>query len=86
MHFRSMTGVFFILASGCTAGSTALEPMPGSITYGGHVARMTKSPIGTTVPHEFYDQFGNWVQETYVVEPDRTLKLARREIGQQTDR
>jgi hypothetical protein len=38
------------------------------------------------MPHEFDDQFGNFVQEVYIVQPDRTLKLVRRKVGQKPDR
>ncbi|NLS07625.1 hypothetical protein HGP14_30645 [Rhizobium sp. P32RR-XVIII] len=75
-----------IALSSCSAGSAEIEPIPGSITYGGHVARLTRSPPGSTVPHEFDNQFGNFVQEVYIVQPDRTLKLVRRKVGQKPDR
>jgi len=68
--------------SACSMGSPNLEPMPGSITYGGHVARLNKAPVGGTVSHDFEDEFGRWVQEAYVVQPDRTLALTQRQIGQ----
>lgn len=73
------------LLSGCTAGvqtygySPNLEPIPGSITYGGQPrTKLTKSPIGSIVPHQFRDQFGRQVFETYVIQPDRSLRLVSR--------
>lgn len=75
-----------IALSSCASGSGEIEPIPGSITYGGHVARLTKSPVGSAMPHEFDDEFGNFVQEVYIVQPDRTLKLVRRKVGQKPDR
>jgi hypothetical protein len=70
---------------GCTAGvttyrfSSQLEPIPGSITYGGQPrTKLTKAPVGSIVPHQFRDQFGRPVYETYVIEPDRSLRLVSR--------
>ncbi|SMC73199.1 hypothetical protein [Rhizobium sp. RU36D] len=69
--------------AGCTTGYGtsvgALEPIPGSITYGGQPAsRLTKAPIGSQVPHEFRDRQGRRVMETYVIQPDRSLLLVSR--------
>ncbi|NRP74018.1 hypothetical protein ILFOPFJJ_04939 [Ensifer psoraleae] len=71
--------------SGCTATATTfgyspyLEPIPGSITYGGQPrTRLTKAPIGSIVPHQFNDRAGRTVYETYVIEPDRSLRLVSR--------
>ncbi|MBP1882369.1 hypothetical protein [Sinorhizobium mexicanum] len=61
--------------------SRNLEPIPGSITYGGQPrTKLTKSPIGSIVPHRFRDSFGRLVSETYVIEPDRSLRLISRRI------
>ncbi|WP_457580584.1 hypothetical protein [Ensifer canadensis] len=56
-----------------------LEPIPGSITYGGQPrTKLTKSPVGSMVPHTFVS--GNsFVKETYIIQPDRSLKLVRRD-------
>lgn len=63
--------------AGCTA--TALEPIPGSITYGGQPrSRLTKSPVGSPVTHQFYGQDGRRYHETYLIQPDRSLKLVDR--------
>lgn len=78
--------ILSLVAASCSTPED-LEPIPGSITYGGQPhGKLTRSPIGSVLPHEFYNQFGNWVQETYIVQPDRTLKLVRREIGQYPER
>jgi hypothetical protein len=70
--------------SGCTTYSlntAGLDPVPGSITYGGQPrTKLTKAPIGSTVPHEFRNQFGERVQETYVIQPDRSLKIVERHV------
>ena len=70
-----------VVLSSCSSASVEVEPIPGSITYGGHVARLTKSPAGSVLPHEFTDNLGRWVRETYIVQPDGTLKLVRRQVG-----
>jgi predicted small secreted protein len=74
------------LLSGCnTAGGDisgpGLAPIPGSITYNGQPrTKLTKSPIGSAVYNDFYDQQGQRVYETYILQPDRSLKLVRRQI------
>ncbi|MDK1388292.1 hypothetical protein ILFOPFJJ_04663 [Ensifer psoraleae] len=61
--------------------SRNLEPIPGSITYGGQPrTKLTKAPVGSIVPHRFRDKFGRQVSETYVIEPDRSLQLISRRI------
>ncbi|NLS03265.1 hypothetical protein HGP14_07755 [Rhizobium sp. P32RR-XVIII] len=74
-----------VVLSSCSSGSVEIEPIPGSITYGRHVARLTKSPAGSVLPHEFTDNLGRWVRETYIVQPDGTLKLVRRQIGEKPE-
>ncbi|QLL63772.1 hypothetical protein FKV68_11740 [Sinorhizobium mexicanum] len=71
--------------SGCTATAVTvgyspyLEPIPGSITYGGRPrTRLRKAPVGSIVPHQFNDRAGRSVYETYVVEPDGSLRLVGR--------
>ncbi|WP_377289546.1 hypothetical protein [Rhizobium sp. SG2393] len=75
-----------LLAGGVLAGCTAtdgpgLEPIPGSITYNGQPrTKLTKAPIGSIVPHQFFDDRGRRVEETYVIQPDRSLKLTNRRV------
>lgn len=75
-----------LLISACTSSQTVgygynLEPIPGSITYGGQPrTKLTKAPVGSIVPHQFFDNFGRRVHETYVIEPDRSLRLVSRRI------
>jgi hypothetical protein len=78
---------FAALLSGCTAGAVTygagpdLEPIPGSITYGGQPrSRLTRSPIGSVVNHEFRNEFGQRVEERYILQPDRSLKLVSRRV------
>ena len=70
------------LLAGCSAADTpALEPIPGRITYGGQPrTKLTKSPPGSVIYNSFYDSTGAKVRETYILQPDRTLKLTRRII------
>lgn len=73
--------------SGCTVASgrmdtgAGLEPIPGSITYGGQPrTKLTKSPIGSIVRHRFLNEFNQRVDEIYVIQPDRSLKLVSRKV------
>ena len=87
---RSM-GLGLVLAvalTGCTTGagsysssyaSAGLAPIPGSITYNGQPrTKLTKSPVGSSFPHSFTDQWGRQVEEIYIIRPDRTLLIAQR--------
>ncbi|MBW9112102.1 hypothetical protein JNB88_00370 [Rhizobium cauense] len=71
-----------VMLSSCTTdNSTEVQPIPGSITYGGQPrTKLTKSPPGSVIYNSFYDQTGSRVKETYILQPDRTLKLTRRVI------
>src|SRR5262245_37048737 len=56
----------------------AIEPIPGSITYGGQPhARLQKSPVGSTFVHRFDDGSYEY-EERYVVQPDHSLRLVSR--------
>ncbi|MDX0695713.1 hypothetical protein FB004_103126 [Sinorhizobium medicae] len=82
---RALPAVFAALLLGaCTSSPSALrelEPIPGSITYGGQPrTKLTKAPVGSIVPHEFFTQQGGLARETYVIQQDRSLKLVRRYI------
>ena len=73
-----------VLASVFTASSAfALEPIEGSITYGGQPAtRLTAAPVNSPVNHTFTDKQGRQVRETYLVSADRTLKLVDRNYSE----
>ncbi|MCV9962679.1 hypothetical protein OIU34_12285 [Pararhizobium sp. BT-229] len=67
-----------LMLSSCTTPD--VEPIPGSITYGGQPrTKLTKSPIGSVVHNSFRYRTGV-AYETYIIQPDRSLKLIRREI------
>jgi hypothetical protein len=56
----------------------AVEPIPGSITYGGAPqSKLLKSPIGSTFVHRFETGSSEY-EERYVVEPDRSVRLISR--------
>lgn len=63
--------------AGCTTPD--LAPIPGSITYGGQPrTKLTKAPVGSIVPHNFMSG-SSFVKETYIIQPDRSLRLVRRD-------
>ncbi|HTO30120.1 MAG TPA: hypothetical protein VL202_02905 [Pararhizobium sp.] len=68
-------------ASGLSACSIPeIEAIPGSITYKGQpTTKLTKAPVGSTFHHRLNDEYGRPAEETYIIEPDRTLRLVRRE-------
>ena len=80
--------VLAVALTGCTTGaanysssysSAGLAPIPGSITYNGQPrTKLTKSPVGSSFPHSFTDQWGRQVEEIYIIRPDRTLLIAQR--------
>lgn len=78
MKFLVIPGIVALMLSSCA--TQEVEPVPGSITYGGQPrTRLTKSPVGSVVHNSF--QSGTGVAyETYIIQPDRSLKLIRREI------
>ena len=72
--------VGYLALAACSSTAPPLEPIPGSITYGGQPrTKLTKSPIGSVIHHRFPYRMGT-AQETYILQPDRSLKLVRREI------
>lgn len=78
---RSLAILTVLALTGCTTAAPDVEPIPGSITYGGQPrTKLTKSPVGSTLSNEFVMGDGRLVIETYRVQPDRSLKLERREI------
>jgi len=67
-----------LMLASCT--TQEVEPIPGSITYGGQPrTKLMKSPIGSVVHNSFRTVTGV-AYETYIIQPDRSLKLVRREI------
>ncbi|ARO27766.1 hypothetical protein CO659_02415 [Rhizobium sp. S9] len=84
---RRSVGLALVLAialTGCTTSagsysSAGLAPIPGSITYQGQPrTKLTRSPVGSSFPHTFTDQWGRQVEEIYIIRPDRSLLIAER--------
>jgi hypothetical protein len=68
-----------LLVSSCIASQQSLEPIPGSITYGGQArTKLLKSPIGSTFDHRFLGANGTRWIETYRIQPDRTVEIIER--------
>jgi hypothetical protein len=68
--------------AGISTSAWALEPIPGSITFGGQpTSKLQKAPVGSSVTHDFFNT-GNHYRETYLIQPDRSLKLVRRSRSQ----
>ena len=75
---HALIAVLFILSACASAGDR--QPLPGSLTYGGKVLHSPYRP-GTVVKNTFLGDFGYRVFETYVVQPDGTLKLTSQSTG-----
>ena len=59
-----------------------IEPIPGSITYNGQPrTKLKKAPVGSTLHNSFHGPYGERIEETYMVMPDRSLKLVARRRG-----
>ena len=71
-----------VLASLAGASSAfAIQPIPGSTTYGGHQAQLEKSPVGSNFFHTFYGPNGEEVREIYKVNADHTVELVSRAVA-----
>lgn len=67
------------------AGSSAafaLEPIQGSITYGGNQSYLAKAPAGSSFGHTFIAPNGEQANETYRVNADRSLSLVDRTFSE----
>jgi len=62
------------------AAAFALEPIPGSITYGGAQPRLEQAPAGSNFFHTFYLD-GSEIHEIYKVNADRTVSLVSRSVS-----
>ncbi|TCR06673.1 hypothetical protein [Neorhizobium sp. BT27B] len=91
MNKTILCAAFALTLTGCTATpgpgmqpfeiGPGIQPIPGSITYGGQPrTRLTKSPIGSSLTHEFQNEFGYRVIERYILQPDRSLLLVSRRV------
>lgn len=63
-----------------TSAAAAMQPIPGSITYGGAQPRLEQAPAGSNFFHTFYLN-GTEVHEIYKVNPDRTVSIVSRSMS-----
>ncbi|MBX9470059.1 MAG: hypothetical protein ACK4UW_10335 [Rhizobium rhizophilum] len=63
-----------------TTAAFAVEPIPGSITYGGAQPRLEQAPAGSNFFHTFYLN-GSEVHEIYKVNTDRSVSLVSRSMA-----
>lgn len=68
------------VAVGTAFPAMALEPIPGSITYGGKSPNLELAPAGSNILHNFYAN-GSEVQEIYRINQDRTVSLVSRTVA-----
>ena len=79
MRSAILTAALAAALAACTA-MPELAPIPGSITYNGQPAtKLAKAPVGSVVRHRLNDVYGQPAEETYVIQPDRSLRLVRRD-------
>jgi hypothetical protein len=77
---KKVIAVAVLAALAGAPSAFALEPIPGSITYGGQPhTKLQKAPVGSPVYNQFYSG-GYDYRETYIIQPDRSLKLVDRHI------
>ncbi|ANL47257.1 hypothetical protein AMC87_CH02586 [Rhizobium phaseoli] len=76
---HAFIAILFALTA-CASATGSPKPLPGSLTYGGKVVHSPYRP-GTVVKNTFLGQFDYRVFETYVVQPDGTLKLTSQSTG-----
>ncbi|RKE84386.1 hypothetical protein [Rhizobium sp. AG855] len=76
---KMIAAALFTTFAGTTA-AFALEPISGSITYGGAQPRLEQAPAGSNFFHTFYFK-GSEVHEVYKVNSDRTVSLVSRSMS-----
>ncbi|MFF0950140.1 hypothetical protein ACFYE9_21450 [Rhizobium leguminosarum] len=76
---HALIAILFTLTA-CASVAGEPQPLPGSLTYGGKVVHSPYRP-GTVVKNTFLGDFGYRVFESYVVQPDGTLKLTSQSTG-----
>ena len=63
-----------------TSAAFAVEPIPGSITYGGAQPRLEQAPAGSNFFHTFHLN-GSEVHEIYKVNADRSVSIVSRSMA-----
>lgn len=75
---RKLFAVALLAVMASSSSAFAIEPIPGSITYNGQPrTKLQKAPVGSPVYHQFFADGRNY-HETYIIQPDRSLKLVER--------
>lgn len=69
-----------LTAIAAASAAFAIEPIPGSITYGGAQPRLEQAPAGSNFFHTFYAN-GSEIHEIYQVNADRTVSLVSRSVA-----
>jgi hypothetical protein len=68
-----------VLTALSSAPAFAYDPIPGSLTYNGQPrTHLEKAPVGSTFTHQFSSDDGNTYEESYVIQPDHSVKLIGR--------
>ncbi len=62
-----------------TSAAFAVEPIQGSLTYGGNQPMLQKAPAGSSFDHVFITATGDTAVETYRVNSDKTVSLVTRD-------
>ncbi len=78
---KILAAATLIAALAGSSAAFAVEPIQGSITYGGHQSTLEKAPAGSNFFHTFTSQNGNEVREVYKVNADRSVSLVSRSIA-----
>lgn len=77
---KILAAATLVTALAGSSAAFALEPIEGSITYGGHQSYLEKAPVGSNFFHNFSSN-GNDVREIYKVNADRSVSLVSRSIA-----
>lgn len=77
---KIFAAAILIAALAGSSAAFAIEPIEGSITYGGQQATLDEAPVGSYFFHTFTSQDGNDVRETYKVNADRSVSLVTRTL------
>lgn len=72
----------FVAVAAASSSAFAIEPIQGSINYGGHQSYLEKAPAGSSFDHAFITSRGDQATETYVVNADRSVSLVSRAISE----
>ncbi|QRM54082.1 hypothetical protein [Sinorhizobium sp. BG8] len=77
--FLAIAAILLGLSDVSQAAGRYPDPIPGSLTYHGQPrSKLKKAPVGSIFQHQFRDQFGYLMIETYRIQPDRSLLLIER--------